>query len=765
VKLLLAVLLGAAPQIQNRAPRPDELGYRPDDGAVVSLTPPSLAWIHEPAARTYTVQWATREDWSDAVTVAGIPWNVYTHSEPLAPGTYRWRYRFVDREGRVSDWSAARRFTVPPGAVPFPMPTRAERRERVLRGRPRLFVRPEDLPRLREAARGDRFAAIRAEADRLTESPPPREPEVRARAHDPATTHLWWPNRLRALQAGEEACTVAFAYLLTGEARYAEAARKRILELASWDPDGPTHWGVNCEAAKPILYLLPRAYDWAYDALTPDDRERVRRVLVRRATDAWKSGEIREGIGHLNEPYSSHGNRAWHKLAECAIALLGEIPEAETWLDYAVNKFYACYPVWSDDDGGWHEGVAYWAGYMDKVVSWFLVADRALGIDGLKKPFFSQVGDFPLYVAPPGSPNSGFGDLSYRPPSRNVGGFMEYFIRAMGARPEGARSAAWRWWCERWKMDGDSGLRKFVYDRLLPPPPEPRAPADLPPSKVFHGIGVASLHVTLLDATEDVHVLFKSSPFGSRSHGHNAQNGFQLNAYGEALLPACTFRDLHGSAFHRKWVWNTISQNSVLVDGRGQGPHGVGSPGRISAERLGPDWDYVAGDAAEAYEGRLTRFRRHVLLVKPDVVVLCDDLEAREPSTFQFLLHAYSAFEIDPARSELRVERPRAGAVIRYLSPVPLAWRQWDGYEPPPTREFPNLWHAEAATREKLAALRMLTVIVPHRAGRRAEWRAERTDREGAAGLRFERGEDIFRIEFPREGLPTVRRERRGTRE
>lgn len=751
-------LLAATLQVQNRAPRPDEIGYRPPDGAVVSLTPPSLTWLHEPAARTYAVQWATREDWGDAVTVDGIPWNVYTHSAPLAPGAYRWRYRFTDRAGRVSDWSVARRFTVPADAVPFPMPTRAERRERVLRGRPRLFIRPEDLPRLREAARTERFAAIRAEADRLVESAPPREPEVRARAHDPATTHLWWPNRVRSLQAGEEACTVAFAYLLTGEARYAGAARKRILELASWDPDGPTYWALNCEAAKPILYLLARAYDWAYEALGPEDRERVRRALSRRATDAWKSGEVGQGVGHLNRPYSSHGNRTWHKLAECAIALLGEVPEAETWLDYAVNKFYACYPVWSDDDGGWHEGVSYWAGYMDKVVSWLLVAERALGIDGLKKPFFARVGDFPLYAAPPGSPNSGFGDLSFRPPSSGVGGFMEYFTRAIGSRPGGERAAVWRWWCEQWKMRDDSGLRKFLYDALLPPPPEPRPPADLPPSKVFHGIGVASLHATLLGAADDVHVLFKSSPFGTQSHGHNAQNGFQLNAYGEALLPACTFRDLHGSAFHRGWVWNTISQNSVLVDGRGQEPHGVGSPGRISGERLGPDWDWVAGDAAEAYGGRLTRFRRHVLFLKPDVVVLCDDLEAREPSTFQFMLHAYSPFEIDASRAELRVERPRAGAVIRYLPPAPLAFRQWDGYEPAPTREFPNMWHVEASTREKLAACRMVTVIVPHRAGRRAEWRADRADRDGAVALRLERGGEILRIEFPREGIPVVRR-------
>ncbi len=164
---------------------------------------------------------------------------------------------------------------------------------------------------------------------------------------------------------------------------------------------------------------MPRAYDWAYDALTPDDRDKVRQAMRRRALDAWESGEVGRGVGHLNRPFASHGNRTFHKLGECAIAFLGEIPEAETWLDYAVNKFYAAYPVWCDDDGGWHEGAAYWAGYMGKIVWWLQAVQSALQIDGLKKPFFTQVGDFPLYVAPPGSPNMGFGDLV---PSHSIRG-------------------------------------------------------------------------------------------------------------------------------------------------------------------------------------------------------------------------------------------------------------------------------------------------------------------------------------------------------
>ncbi len=43
---------------------------------------------------------------------------------------------------------------------------------------------------------------------------------------------------------------------MTGEKKYGAAARKWILHLASWDPDGPTNFKLNCEAAKPMLYRL-----------------------------------------------------------------------------------------------------------------------------------------------------------------------------------------------------------------------------------------------------------------------------------------------------------------------------------------------------------------------------------------------------------------------------------------------------------------------------------------------------------------------------
>jgi hypothetical protein len=244
----------------------------------------------------------------------------------------------------------------------------------------------------------------------------------------------------------------------------------------------------------------------------------------------------------------------------------------------------------------------------------------------------------------------------------------------------------------------------------------------------------------LLDSADDVHLLFKSSPFGSQSHGHNPQNSFQLNAYGESLLTTCVYRDLHGSKFHTRWAWSTRAHNAVLVDGEGQVPHSAAATGRIVNSQHTAEWDYVEGDALAAYGGKLTRARRRIAFVKPDLIVICDDLAAPKPVSYQFMLHALSPFTVDESAGRLFVQQPKAGVSAQYLSPAPLTFRQWDGYEPKPDREFPNQWHVEAGTREKLAELRMLTVIVPQRAGQTdVAWKAERIETDTAVGVRVVR--------------------------
>ena len=96
-------------------------------------------------------------------------------------------------------------------------------RQRVPSGHPRLFLRPEDLPRLRELAGGKLaadFAKLRTEADKIIKAGPTPEPEHLGSARDKENERLikyWWPNREQTEKACQEAETLAFVYLLTQE--------------------------------------------------------------------------------------------------------------------------------------------------------------------------------------------------------------------------------------------------------------------------------------------------------------------------------------------------------------------------------------------------------------------------------------------------------------------------------------------------------------------------------------------------------------------
>ncbi|MCS6831590.1 MAG: DUF4962 domain-containing protein [bacterium] len=732
-------------QSPDPQPMPGEWGYRPENESTVAVNPPSLTWIHIREAASYDIQWATRRDFADAVTVEGHRWCVYTHHEPLKPGKFYWRYRIRYRNGEASAWSQTREFTVPRRAVLFPQPTLAQMKERVGTDHPRLFVRPSDLPALRKWIQREGrplFQNLQAQAERILREGPTPEPTVLGSIRNPQTRQYWWSNREQTVKACMEAELLAFLYLLTEDQRYAEPVRRWVMHLVAWNPNGPTNFAINCEAAKPMLHRLPRAYDWAYNALTEQERQQVRAIMLRRATDAWRSWEVQEGNGHLSRPYDSHGNRTWHKLAECAIAFLGEIPEAEMWLDYAVHKFFAAYPVWSDDDGGWHEGLSYWAGYMSKIVWWTEAAQKALGIDSFRKPFFARAADYALYTAPPGSPDMGFGDLSHGRPSAGWT-FAAYFAHKMN-------NPYWKWWTQQWgiSLQSSEPVLNLLWQTLSDVSPGP--PVNLPPSKVFRGTGVAVLNSNLLDSRQNVQVRFKSSPFGRQSHGHDPHNSFTLNAYGETLLANCVYRDIHGSPFHTQWCWSTVSQNAMLVDGEGQKVHTPDPLGRIIASDLQDGADYVAGEAAEAYMGKLRRYVRHVVFVKPDLVVFVDEAVADQPRQFSWMLHALVPFEVEVRQQRLKLERERAGAYIHYIAPVPLRMRQWDGYTPPPdaeylrsvgSRGFPNQWHVEASTTRPLSEAFTLTVVRPYLKASRPKPEIEVDENDTALLIRTFTGE------------------------
>ena len=709
--LPLFCLAGRPPD--ERPAAPGEFGFRPEDGSTSLRNPPAFVWRPQEKAATYDLELAPSDSFaSGALSVTGLTWNAHCPTQSLASGLWHWRFRFVDAKGATSDWSTVRRVTIDPRAVRFPLPPRETVLARVPTQHPRLFVRPEELPRLREEAAGSRkseFAVLLAACDKLMKNPPPtaeppKYPDGMDRESD-EWMKIWWGNRTYTINALQAAAMLGFAHRLGGPAAYAAKGREILRDCTKWDPIGSTGFRYNDEAGMPYAYYFARAYTFLNNVLTEDDRKLCREVATARGREMYRHLCPRQ----FWQPYESHANRGWHKLGELSIAFLNEVPEASDWLWFALNKQFCTYPVWNDEDGGWHEGLSYWQSYTDRFTMWADALRVATAIDVFKLPFYAKVGYYPIYLTPPGTPGSGFGDLN---PERR-GDSSSSLVYTLAAQ---SRNPTWQWYAQQ--TGREPAIHDYIdYLRGARPDIAPQPPTNLPASRVWRGIGQAALNTDLLAASNNVSLLFKSSPFGTQSHGYDAQNAFILYAYGDRLLVSTGRRDQYGSAHHKNWMWDTKSVNSITVDGQSQGKRTAAARGKITGFSTSPQLDYVAGDATEAYGGALTAFTRHIVFVKPDLFVLYDHLEATNAAAFEWHLHAATNFVVNGA-SDIRVAGAKASCRVTFFAPQKLTVSTTDVYDVPPRPKIKvKEWHLTAAPETKSTSADFVTAIRVWRTG------------------------------------------------
>lgn len=764
--LLLAATVSLAdspPPVSNRTPAADDIGYLPSDGAAVNTNPPALAWLPEPGADGYAVQLARSPAFKrEVLTIERTPYVLYTHTTALAAGRWHWRYACLNTKGDRSAWSRTRSFTIPADAQPFPRPDQALVRSRIPAQHPRLMLRPEELPKIRQTRQGalqGRWKKLLEEAEEYLEQPLTPEPPPWTRGEWNAEE--WRRNYAVATRAATVAETLAFCYLLSGETRYGEGARKWLLHIAAWNPAGTTSMEVNDEAGMPILYLTSRAYDWAYDALSEADRKTLRAMIGARGEEAFHW--LHSGP-HEQKAYNSHAGRMWHFLGEAAIAFYGEVPEAEKWLDYALTIFWGWYPVYGDEDGGWAQGLPYWTSYVNRSTWWFDALYAALGIDGTEKPFYRRVGDFPLYVAPPSGALMGFGDFGERSPDGNQAIPVAFFARLR-------QKAEWQWYAQAWGRGRsgpasrgpqlwDSGPLGYLRGaRPSPPVPASREPKDWPTAKWFRGIGWVALHTDLTDGAQNVQVLFRSAPLGNISHSHSDQNGFLLGAYGVPLLVSTGVRPWYGSPFCKQWYWTTKAHSALEIGGEGQ-PKTRQASGKVVVFQPGPKYDYVVGDATAAYQDRVDRYRRHLLFLKPDVLVVFDEVQAKRPVPLKFWLHGRAPFTVDHGRSQIALTFKQAALSGFLLAPGGLHISQTDKYPLPPEMGTPvPEWHLWAETKEQQAKARVVAVLGIGKAGEKAVVEeAEDASAGQTVTVRFRRSGRLVTVSFdPRAAKVIVR--------
>ncbi len=712
VVLLCGLACAEALTLDESPAQPGEWGYRPVEGHLSPTDPPSFSW--RPAdGLTWEIECARDGVSQESVyRTSNIEFSVHCPPRVFGAGQYTWRYRGRDKFGRYTNWSQSRSFTIPAEAVKMPLPARNELMARIPTTHPRLFVRPENLLRLRALAKGKMkvdYDGLIRQCNRILADPPPTaEPPTYPPGMERKSEEwreMWWGNRVYTIKALDSAATLAFTRLLGGPEKYGLEAKRILLECAKWDPKGSTGYRYNDEAGMPYNYYFSRTYSFVNDLLSEGEKQICRDVMKVRGDEMYNHLHPR----HLWRPYASHSNRAWHFLGEVGIAFLGEVEGADDWVWFATNVFFNVYPVWSDDDGGWHEGSSYWASYIDRFTWWADVMREAMGINAYQKPFFANAGYYPMYLMPPGKVGGGFGDLT----ARRTAAQNRQLMTVLAAQ---AQNPHWQWYVEQvGGRDSAGGYIGFIRGQL--PRVEAKKPDDLPASRLFAGTGQAYLNTDITEANNDVQVVFKSSPFGTQSHGYESNNSFLLWAYGQRLLIRSGYRDIYGSDHHQNWMWTTRSTNCITINGRGQRKHTATAQGRITAFETTPTIDVVVGDAGDAYEPEagVELFKRAILFVKPDLIVVYDRLRTSEPSTFEYWLHAVNEFDIGGGNM-VTVKHGDVGCAISMHCRSPLTFEQTNEYDPNPRPRITlREWHLTARTTQKRKDMEFITVYRPYR--------------------------------------------------
>jgi hypothetical protein len=574
--------------------------------------------------------------------------------------------------------------------------------QRPIAARPRLYFTANDLPALRKRIENDDLLQ-KAHKELLTraESALSMElmPESRAIAGKSQHGNYYAADGV----AGATIETCSFAFLLTGDERFARRAREGLRHFAQYKSWTGREFGTRDPAWHSALETahFTRAYalgiDWLGNALSPDDRRAACDALVRLGVEPI----VRDWLDPAQRIHAldSMGHNWWMVCVGAAglgaLTLLGEEEQAEEWLRLVadgVPEFFRYpgnvlqnKPRTFDPEGGFYESLGY-ADYTLRYYSYLMAALRHMFPDGLAghrfdrlPPELDGMSEFMLYFLYPRKRETAgkevsrdfltvaFGDDGRR--TAFSGDVTLFLARATG-------DGRYRWYFDRCS-GGPSGFYQMLfYDPATLP--KSRPPHDLPLARALHGIGWASLR----DSWED-NALFLAVKCGDTwNHAHADAASFIVYAGGEPLLMdpgTCSYTRPE----YRSYYTESTAHNTVLLDGEGQarsdGQRGAKSPGRLYSFLDAPNARYILADATGPFAHLYKRFLRHFVWLD-DVIIFVDDLLAHKAGHFEWLFHGDTTPEF--GNGKLTVRAGEARLEMDVLFPKTLEAQKRKGLSP-----------------------------------------------------------------------------------
>ena len=526
------------------------------------------------------------------------------------------------------------------------------------------------------------------------------------------------------------AAAYAFGYLISGDERYFEQARRCVMWLL-FDPF-PGEWGEvpkrsNKELASAEAYLsIGMVWDWCHDAFTTEDRERIRTGVLRRADEMYRAVASN---GYAEPGWFRNIYRGWmngHSTANrcgigvLALAMRGESFDGvdrrsdsgfEDWIAEAVWGHTQNLLRWPAD-GSWAEGIGYGCHPIWYLLVFAHAYEHATGVDltETNRDFLANFMYYRLYhgLDPDGAAGDGaqgsifsYGDspnhdwhdpdaLIWRMASKTRDGVLQACANSLFGHETGRNWHFFHGPVAGW-------FHYLWYDATLEA--DSAGLAALPEGRSWRNAGVAVARDGWGSECTALH--FKCGPpsgwivfenekkglgAGGVGHAHGDQGTLNLYTLGEFMLV-----DSGGY-----YVGATRHHNTILVDGEGQvaderGIHWKNFDFYRDLETK-PELEFFddcgcvvrwAGTFGTAYPPELgvRRIRREVAYLRAtdpaddSLIAVCDLCEAGSPRLFETLWHVSGEAVASGARVTTVGAKGRAALTLEAFSDRPLAAR------------------------------------------------------------------------------------------
>jgi len=614
-----------------------------------------------------------------------------------------------------------------PGGRPLVTTVRIVRSSSPPAGHPRLYFSAADRKRLSERTREKKYEALWKQIVHQAEESRKNGDLSRASAIFPMLDRTYLLPTLPGYfdlitKAGTRVRYNALLAYINNDPEARDAVRNALQAAMKWPSWAPSWFSAN---GQPTYYpageftaQIAFAYDLLYDQLSPQERAAIREGLIQKGIEpAYREYVLDNRVLSNTSNWISH-SVAGSLLAAAAIAGDGDNPDLDLYINGLLSKLEGHLAGSYLPDGSYGEGISYHEFDMETLAPALVALKRVFGLDYWSHSYVKDSLWYPISTLT--DPTAGCLDMgdTHCPAGHTIAPVVAQ-----------SHNPVFRWYEDHF---APTSMEDFLFsdDTLKAEPPK------APGSRYFSTKGDVVFRTGW--GPDDAILLIRAGP--NFNHNHADQGSFLLRALGEDLITDAGYADYYKDPYYDNYFKQAAGHNTVLVDGDAASQsiadtmtfQSLHEYPRIIDTVMSAGIDGVTSELQQVYCGLLKRFVRRIVFVKPDYVIVYDELVPSRPTSFDWLLHLPDASRVTTERATALYSGSTASLAVRFLSPD-VKLRMYDGHLPYTTfnPSAPAAVPAQPAilnarTFQSSEPVRFLTALAPARSSEAA--RARTTD-------------------------------------